>query len=104
MARTFTRLLLMFLFCSIAYAQSSTPQPAGTPQNSGDSSSQQAQPSLPPSSPDSSMPQAPPDKKESVVKRKLKELSPGCLNVGGTPQMPVVEARFLTNNIGGCLT
>lgn len=89
----FATLLLTIFVCSVAYGQNSNPQPSNTtgqgdssskqaqppatPQNSGDSSSQQAQQPSPPA--DSS---TQPEKKQSAVKRKLKELVPGCVNVG----------------------
>lgn len=83
----FATLLLTIFVCSVAYGQNSNSQPSNTtgqgdssskqPQNSGDSSSQQAQQPSPPA--DSS---TPPEKKQSAVKRKLKELVPSCANVG----------------------
>lgn len=83
----FATLLLTILVCSAAYGQNSNPQPSNTTgqgdssskqsQNSGDSSSQQSQQPSPPA--DSS---SQPEKKQSAVKRKLKELVPSCANVG----------------------
>ena len=85
-------LLLMFLICSIATGQTSTnPPTTSNPPGSGnppsaDSSSQQAQPQSVPLPDDSPMPDLgtlpqTQDKKQSAVKRKLKELDPHCLNI-----------------------
>jgi tetratricopeptide (TPR) repeat protein len=81
--RGISALLLMAiaLSCSAAYGQNSNPQTPNTPPTPGDSSSKQAEPPSPPATPDSSTPPAS-DKKEPAVKRKLKELAPGCVNVG----------------------
>jgi len=85
-------LLLMFLVCPIAMGQTSTNPPttsnppgSGNPPNA-DSSSQQAQPPSVPLPDDSPMPDLgtlpqTQDKKQSAVKRKLKELDPHCLNI-----------------------
>lgn len=90
MRSIFATLLLTFFVCSVAYAQNSNPQPSNTT-GQGDSSSKQAQPSATPQdSGDSSSQQAhpspsptpPAEKKQSAVKRKLKELVPSCTNVG----------------------
>lgn len=111
MRRLFATLLLVILVSLVAQGQSTTPQSSKPSASPGDSSSQQAQPSstpqsssTPPGSTDSNSKQtqpsstpAPPqaaspnqdtqadsssNHKQSVVKRKLKELAPGCVNVG----------------------
>ena len=92
MRRISATLLLMFLICSVAYGQTSTnPPTTANPRGSGnppsaDSTSQQAQPPSVPLPDDSPMPDLgtlpqTQDKKESAVKRKLKELDPHCLNL-----------------------
>jgi len=85
-------LLLMFLCCLFATGQNSTNPPttsnppgSGNPPNN-DSSSRQAQPPSVPLPDDSPMPDLgtlpqTQDKKQSAVKRKLKELDPHCLNI-----------------------
>jgi tetratricopeptide (TPR) repeat protein len=84
MRRIFATLLLIVFACLAAEGQNSTPQPSSTPPNSGDSSSKQTQPAspLPEPTPDQSATPDSSSQKHSVVKRKLEDLVPGCVNLG----------------------
>lgn len=79
-------LLLTILLCSVSNGQTSAPQPPNTPPNPAEISSPRIEPPMPPTPPDVRMPDLGtlPDhsaKKQSAVRRKLKELVPRCLDV-----------------------
>lgn len=87
MRRISAPLLLVVLFSSLVYSQTSNPRPPNTPPAPGESSSQQqAQPSSAPLPDDAPMPDLGtfPDtegKKQSAVKRKLEDLKPHCIDI-----------------------
>lgn len=93
MRRISATLLLMFLICAVAKAQTTTNQPTtNNPPNkndstSQDSTSQQSQPPAAPPSADSTTPDGgnvpqQPDKQKSAIKRKLDQLTPHCIDIG----------------------
>ena len=87
MRRISAPLLLVVLFSSILYSQTSNPRPPNTPPAPGESSSQQqAQPPSVPVPDDSPLPDLGtlPDtegKKQSAIKRKLDDLKPHCIDI-----------------------